>query len=54
MGFLTDLATHIKTWVYTKTQVDSLITDKADAVNVYTKTEINNMIGDIETLLADL
>lgn len=54
MGFLTDLATHIKTWFYTKTQVNSLMADKANVADVYTRTEINNMIGDIETLLADL
>ena len=54
MGFLTDLATHIKTWVYTKTQVDNLLTDKANASSVYTKNEIDIMVGDVETLLANL
>ena len=54
MPFLTDLATHIKASVYTKTAVDTMVESKADTADVYTKTEINNMIGDVETLLAAL
>lgn len=39
---------------YTKTEVNTALSDKADKATTYTKTEIDNMIGDINSVLEEV